>query len=624
MSNIGKYLVILLAVIVLAFTPFLASANFGIQYASNLNQGNINSKWAFSGQNQQNTWYSPQTMINPANAGDLYQKWIVNLPNVYGPAVVVNGTIYVTAGGYAGAGAGTIYAISEATGSVIWQDGENHTTNLDFITRGGVAVDSGSVYAGTSNNTLVSLDAKTGYLNWQVSITKGITGNPTYYYIGPSGSPLVYNDEIIIGDTQGDSGSRGFLRAFNETTGSLLWTWYVVPPSPITSSDQAAWGDTWGNCVYCGGGDIWSLPAVDPSTGILYVGTGNPAPDFNSTQRCQTSSEVNLYTASVVALDARTGQLIWYYQEMPCDPHDWDQGMPVAVFNATINGANTKVVGAGGKDGFYYELNAQDGNLIRKIALGIHYNYNGVPTSQGTIVYPGSFGGVNSYSSFNPMTNLIYTIAYNQPSNYTVGPVNFDGGNAQGSVDNPMPGVPINSTLYAIDASNGSIIWTKFLNGLAGGVSSTNNLVFSSDGDGEFYAFNAETGQLLWTYLGSGGSFLGFSSRTPPSIVDGLVLETEYGQNGGVLAFTSNTSIIETSYPTTSSSTTTTSKVSTTTESSTQSSFADGRVTTTAVANISSSSQNANKAPLPSEVFVVSAITIFSFVMIAFFLKRRF
>ena len=593
-------------------------------------QVNQNYPWSFPGQNQQNTWNSPQTMINPLNVANLTTLWRAHIPNVYGPPVISNGIVYVNVGGYAGIGNnGGIFALNESTGAIIWYDNESNTGEY-FSTRGGVALYDGHVYAGTTESELVSINAQNGAVEWQVSITQGIVGNPVGYYLGPSGTPLVFKDEVIIADAQGDIGARGFIRAFNATDGGLLWTFYTVPPSPMTSNNQGPWLNTWGNCSLCGGGDIWSLPALDSSQGLVFVGTGNPAPDFNSSQRAPIPSDTNLYTDSIIALNATNGNLIWYYQENQAESHDWDQGMPVMIFNTKINGTMTKVLAAGGKDGYFFELNALTGKLYYKIPLGIHYNSDAPPTPHGSLVYPGSFGGINSYSAFDPYTNMAYTIAYNQPSNYTIGSINATT-DITGSVDNPVPGVTSNSTLYAIDVSTGNIKWSMNLIGLGGGVSSTNDLVFTSDGNGIFYALNAQNGAILWRYNPDADGYIGFVSRTPPSVSDGILFESLYGTiSGGVIAFTTNTSVYfpvaNKTTTTTTSSTDSTSRKSTTTtiQSTTPVSTDSTSISDTSLTSTSSTSSIAKLSilnPTAEFLVMVAAVVVGSFALLT--IRRR-
>ncbi len=262
------------------------------------------------------------------------------------------------------------------------------------------------------------------------------------------------------------------------------------------------------------------MPAVDPTTGIIYFGTGNPWPNKDQVARTPNPSDTNLYADCVVALNAKTGQLVWYYQETPGDQHDYDQGMPVMLFSTKINGVLTQLVGAGGKDGYYYELNAATGALMYKTSIGIHTP----PSTPYSNTYPNSLGGVDSFSSFDPTTNMIYTTAYNADFKLTA---------------------PVNSTLYAIDASTGGIVWSKNMTGLGQGASSTNGIVFTSDGSTiwggtqTFYALDGSTGAVLWSFSDpSAGTSLGLWSWGPPAIDNGMVFETLMGPTGGIIAFT--------------------------------------------------------------------------------------
>jgi len=302
-----------------------------------------------------------------------------------------------------------------------------------------------------------------------------------------------------------------------------------VPPDPITTTNQAFYKDTWGPCATCSGGDIWSVPALDPRTGIIYFGTRNPYPVFDPSQRSPNPSDTNLFTDSIIALNASSGQMEWYYQAVPGDVHDWDMGMPVQLFNTTVNGRTSEVVGAGGKNGYYYMLDAADGNLLYKVKVGIHLNANALPKPEGAVVYPGAFGGINTYSSYSPETNMIYTMAYNKPNNYTL----TDSGIEFDNVGTVQP----NSTLYAVNASNGTIIWAVDFPGWGGGVSSSNSLVFTSSGNGTFYSLDAWTGNVLWKYTYNIGSKFDLWNWGPPSVADGKLFAAVLAPNGGVLCF---------------------------------------------------------------------------------------
>ncbi len=169
-------------------------------------------------------------------------------------------------------------ALNETTGTVLWSAGPNGQPSFNFSTRAGVTIDAGNVFAGTQDSRLVSLNAMNGALNWQTSNLQGIKRADLTEYEGPEATPLVYNGEIIVGESRGGHGGRGFLRAFNESDGAPLWIFFTVPPDPMTASNQAFYNNTWGASSTCTGGAVWNVPAVDPQTGIIYFATV-PTPD---------------------------------------------------------------------------------------------------------------------------------------------------------------------------------------------------------------------------------------------------------------------------------------------------------------------------------------------------------
>jgi hypothetical protein len=269
-----------------------------------------------------------------------------------------------------------------------------------------------------------------------------------------------------------------------------LWTFYTVPKAKITSTDQAFYKNSWGtngtNGCMCGGGAVWNVPAVDQKTGIIYFGTGNPSPGQNSvkirTPVYPSTKYTNLYTDSIIALKSTSGKMILFFQMVQGDQRDYDQGMPVQLFTTTIHGVRTQVIGAGSKIGDYFVVNAKTGAFVYKVKVGIHENEN---STQGAVkassIYPGMDGGMDSFSAYNPITNMVYTTAYNEPESCSI---------------SALTGCPRNATFYAINASTGSIAWSRFMRGpgLGGGASTTNDIVFTADGTNTFYALKASNG----------------------------------------------------------------------------------------------------------------------------------
>ena len=522
----------------------------------------VDSTWAFQNQNQQNTGFSPQTIINASNVASLVPVWTDSIGGLSGTPVVSNGIVYVT-------GSSAIWAINESTGKMIWVDGPTEQTGLSYTVRVGVTIDHGVLFSGTNHNLLVWLNATTGSLIQDVNVTLGVVGDLVTYG-GLQATPLVFNDKVIVGETNGDcqncASSRGLVRAFNETNGKLLWTFYTVPPAPVNATNQAFYGNSWGtnhsSCA-CSGGAVWNLPAVDPNTGIIYFGTGNPSPQGSNVKYrvpMPNSTFTNLYTDSIIALNSTDGNMTWHFQMVPGDQRDYDQGMPVQLFNTTINNVSTEVVGAGSKIGYYFAVSAVNGAFLWKTKIGLHMNENStVGSYPSNKIIPGSDGGVDSFSAFNPLTNMIYTTAYNENESCDI------------SINSCTVNSQRNATFYALNASNGSIAWSRFMPGpaLGGGASTTNDLVFTADGNHNFYVMNATNGNVLSTrHDTSGGGVTWYWSWGAPSIVNGMLFTTTMGSSttGKLEAFALPSEITSTSSSTSSttgSSTTTTTTTTT-------------------------------------------------------------
>jgi outer membrane protein assembly factor BamB len=277
---------------------------------------------------------------------------------------------------------------------------------------------------------------------------------------------------------------------------------------------------------------VWNVPAVDPKTGIIYFGTGNPSPGATPqevaarTPGYPNGPDTNLYTDSIIALNSTNGKLVWYFQMVPGDQRDYDQGMPVLLFTTMIHGVSTEVVGAREKVGYFFVVSAKNGSMFYKTEIGIHENTNSSDgLFPGSQILPGSDGGVDTFSAYNPVYNLIFTTASNEPSECDIGTT--------------CP-VVRNATFYAIEASTGAIVWSTFLQGpdLGGGASTTNSLVFTSAGNHTFYALNASNGAVMYSRSDPSGGNAGVAywSWGAPSIINGKLFVTTMGSStGGML-----------------------------------------------------------------------------------------
>jgi len=467
--------------------------------------------------------HSLLTQITPANVRNLDLQWI--LPNqVFGAwqssPVVVDGIMYVTQR------PNDVLALDAKTGRVFWQ--YRYTVSSDArvccgANNRGVAILGDTLFLGTLDSHLVALDAKTGRSLWNVAV-----GDPKLGY-SITMAPLVVKDKVLVGTGGGEYGIRGFIAAFDTRTGKEVWRFYTIP-GPGERGHETWKGDAWKT----GGGSIWLTPSYDPALNLTYWGVGNPGPDWNSDLR----PGDNLYTDSVVALDADTGQLKWHFQFSPNDTYDYDAVQIAVLADLDWRGTPTKAMLWANRNGFFYVLDRTNGRFLFGTPFvkvnwesGLDGNGRPIPTPQppGQPTWPGNQGGTNWYSpSFSPRTGLMYVSAWEgyasvfrkEPAQYVAGR-NFAGGGA--TPVTPVPGAPgirigratpINTwtdaaghgTVMAIDPQTGQKKWTfsQFDVTDSGILTTASDLLFTGGREGYFYALDARTGAQLWkTSLGA-------------------------------------------------------------------------------------------------------------------------
>jgi alcohol dehydrogenase (cytochrome c) len=472
--------------------------------------------------------YSALTQINRGNVTDLELAWI--LPNqVFGAwqstPLVVDGIMYVTQR------PNDVLAVDAKTGRVFWQ--YRHQVSPDArvccgSNNRGVAILGDRLFLGTLDGRLIALDARTGTSLWNIAV-----GDPKLGY-SLTLAPLVVKDKVLVGVGGGEYGIRGFIAAYDAATGKETWRFYTIP-APGEPGHETWSGDAWKT----GGGSIWVTPSYDPALNLTYWGVGNPGPDWNPDQR----PGDNLYSASVVALDADTGALKWHFQFSPNDPYDYD-AVQIAVL-ADINwpggaassrsgqqGTLTKTMLWANRNGFFYVLDRTNGKFLAgtpfvKVnwASGLDAKGRPVPTPQppGQPTWPGNQGGTNWYSpSFSPRTGLMYVSAWEdyasifrrEPATYVPGR-NFAGGGSTPLT--PVPGAPGirigrttpinnwtdvvgNGSVIALDPQTGERKWTfKQYDVTDSGILTTaSDLLFTGGREGYFYALDARTGAELW------------------------------------------------------------------------------------------------------------------------------
>ena len=474
--------------------------------------------------------YSHLDQVTPANVGELSLEWVYQTP-VAGPwqttPLVVDGVMYLTQR------PNDIVALDARTGRVFWiyryPTSPNHLACCGANNRG-VAVLGDKVFMATLDAHVVAIDATTGGELWNV----GVADMELAYAF--TLAPLALKDKVLVGSTGGDQGIRGFVAALDAETGEEVWrfytipgpgepgheTWEACPPTPTTYCDPEAWKH--------GGGAAWLTGSYDPELNLTYWGAGNPGPDYNRAQR----PGDNLYTSSVVALDADTGKLRWYFQFTPDDPYDFDAVQIPVLADITRNNTEFKVMLWANRNGFYYVLDRATGRFLSgrpfvslNWAEGLDDSGRPVETPQppGAPTYPGISGATNWYSpSYSPRTEFFYISAWEDyatvfdgaPQVYAEGRsfTGRTGGFPQ--IYHPVPDAPVvpgtrgpinnwtdaagHGAVIALDALTGEQQWKFEMTDVirSGILTTASDLLFTGARSGYFQALNARTGALLW------------------------------------------------------------------------------------------------------------------------------
>ena len=475
--------------------------------------------------------YSELDQIAPDNVGDLELQWVYQTP-VMGPwqatPIVVDGVMYLTQR------PNDIVALDARTGRVYWI--YRHPTSPDHLAccganNRGVAVLGDKVFMATLDAHVVAIDATTGTELWRVEVADM---RLAYAF---TLAPLAVDGKIIVGSTGGDQGIRGFIAALDAETGEEVWrfhtipgpgepgheTWEPCPPNPTTYCDPEAWKH--------GGAAAWLTGSYDPELNLIYWGTGNPGPDYNRAQR----PGDNLYSCSVVALDADTGELRWHFQFTPADLYDYDSVQVPVLADITRNNVEFKVMLWANRNGFYYVLDRATGRFLTGLpfvslnwAEGLDDSGRPVETPQppGEPTYPGLLGATNWYSpAYSPRTELFYVPAWEGyasvfagvPQEYVPGR-SFTGRTVEGfpRTYSPVPDAPVlpftrgpvndwtdesgQGAILAMDALTGEQRWKfELTDVITSGILTTGSeLLFTGLRSGYFQAHDAGTGDLLW------------------------------------------------------------------------------------------------------------------------------
>jgi alcohol dehydrogenase (cytochrome c) len=293
--------------------------------------------------------YSALHEITAANVAQLRAQWVFHAPNsnrLEVTPVVVGGVMFVTA-------ANDAFALDAQTGRTMWHYSRPITEGLiDDASQHhnrGVAILGNRVFMETDNAHLLCLDARSGHLLWDVAYTDG---NQNY---GATSAPLVVRNKVLVGTSGGDDGVRGFVAAYDAETGKEAWRFWTIPgPGEFGS-------ESWpGDSYKLGGGTTWMPGTYDPELNTIFWGTSNPAPDFDGAPR----PGDNLYTDCVLALDADTGKLKWYFQFTPHDLFDYDAVETPVLVDATFRGQPRKLLVQANRNGFLYVLDRTNGAFL--------------------------------------------------------------------------------------------------------------------------------------------------------------------------------------------------------------------------------------------------------------------
>ncbi len=482
----------------------------GLSFARLRNAATEPQNWLTYWGNYQGHHFSSLSQITPANVQRLQAQWSVQMPA--GPVlestpVVVDGTMYAT---YTTTTSAGVYAIDGGSGLILWKyDRRQKATNPNQINpfNRGVAVLGNRVFFGTLDAALVALDARSGRILWETQVADTMTGNSL------TGAPLAVKDKIVVGVAGGEFGIRGFIDAYDPVTGKRLWRFDTVP-GPGAFGHETWSGDSWQH----GSGAAWLTGSYDADLNLLYWTVGNPGPSMNGSGR----TGDNLFTCSVVALDADTGQRKWHYQFTPGDTHDWDANEDVILADGVVDGVKRKLLLQANRNGMFYVLDRTDGKLVFgkpyvKQTWNSGFRPDGRPilspgwesSSKGEVVSPILVGGSNWQNpSYDPVHAVEYVVALDGGMGYRSVPVRYEAGR-QYLGGAPFPsGEKVESALLAIDTTTGAVKWrypTLRISLGAGVLATGGEVVFLASADGNLIALDAVTGKSLWHFQ-TGGS----------------------------------------------------------------------------------------------------------------------
>ena len=498
--------------------------------------------WPTNGGNWYNQRYSPLSEIDRSNVANLKGVWRTRLrgsgvgTKYSGEAqpIVYEGVVYVVTG------ADDVFAIDVETGEILWSyeaklDDANDVVCCGWTSRG-LGIGDGKVFVGQLDGKLVALEQKTGKVAWSVQAERWQDG------LTLTAAPLYYDGLVITGFAGAEYGIRGRVKAFDARDGKLRWTFYTIPGPGERGHDT--WpqdNDLWMH----GGASVWQTPAVDPELRLIYFSTGNAGPDYNGGVRAGD----NLFSSSIVALDARTGEYRWHFQQVHHDIWDYDGPSPVVLFDLEVDGALRKGLAQPSKTGWVYILDRTNGTPLvgidekpvpqepRQATAATQPYPRGdsfVPQSLAiapegfTLVNGGKiftpywtdrevpikpgFGGGSNWppSSYDPTSGYLYVCAQDRIGVFRADALTEErppAGERYVAGIFGASGLPTFGVFAALDMRTNKLVWQQAWpeRCYSGSVATAGGLLFIGRGDGRFTALDSRTGALLWAFQTGAG-----------------------------------------------------------------------------------------------------------------------
>ncbi len=470
--------------------------------------------------------YSSLAQINRQNAGSLHAVCAFQLGQLgamqAGP-VIHNGIMFVTT-------QTTTFAIDARTCQQKWKSTYKSVGPEQGIANRGVALLGGKLFRGTPDAHLIAIDEKTGTTLWDTKVADSSDGSSII------AAPIAWRDKVYAGLAGSELGVKGKMFALDVNDGHIVWTFDLIPTGSQTGADS--WGRA--DSAVTGGGGTWTSYTLDPTDGSLFIPVGNPGPDFSADYR----PGANLFTCSIVVLDANTGQLKWYFQEVPHDFHDWDTAAAPALFTAVTG---KSMVAFAGKDGYLVTLDRTSHKVVSKVAVTAISNVSAPLTTEGTHFCPGTLGGVEwNGPAYSRLEKLTYVNAVDKcttlklgEARYVRGQAFLGSGNGFGVGDAEARG-----WLTAVNPITGKIAWRYRADSpMTAAVTPTAvGVVLTGSMSGWFLAFDSATGKVLYRF-NTGGSVAGgvatymIDGKQYVAVDSGNVARTPFPTSGGPIVF---------------------------------------------------------------------------------------